>query len=180
MKLVRARVNWAEGWMNDPNLEILVDKMPEVSELRYKYRCGLYYAELDGYVSFYSYTSPGEGFDGRIFNITMENGEKKSLHGPWSSRAAVMNSAGFGPCLDVSITDDLKSYERGYTFYSGHVTLDLIEKSKHIVEIGPGYNKKCGFVEFPRGSVLTFFKQDDELYSPAVMFPEGKIWTKNV
>jgi hypothetical protein len=181
-----------EGYANDPTLEILVDKMPDRSDLRYKKEGILYYAELDGYVSFFCYRGPGEGFGGRGFEITMEDGSQELLKGPFSSRAGVMNAAGFGPCVDVSITDNPESYERGYTFYAGHVTLKLIEDMKHIVEIGSGYHRKCGsgcvkedeeFVEFPEGSVFTFFDQDDGSdvwYSPAVRFPNGKVWVKNV
>lgn len=186
MKLIKAKVNWGEGYANSPSLDILVDKMPDLNDLRHRRKGNLYYAELDGYVDFFSYTSPDRGFGGRTFNITMENGEKKALHGPWSSRASVMNSVGFGPCIDVGITESPQSYERGYTFYSGHVTVNLIENSKHLVEVGPGYNQKCGsgcvkkdecFIEFPKGSVFTFLKQTN-LYNPAVLFPDGSIWTK--
>jgi len=97
-----------------------------------------------------------------------------------------MNEAGFGPCLDVSIIDDPASYERGYTFYSGHVTLDFIEQFKHLVEIGPGYNKRCGcgcikgqecFIEFPKGSTLMFVR-DYDFYHPAIQLPSGKVWFK--
>ena len=187
MKLLKARVNWAEGFSNDPSLEILVDKMPELKDLSYKNKGSLYYAELDGSVSFFHYAGPGNGFGGRSFTIQMENGEEKILQGPWSSNASSMNEAGFGPCLDVSIIDDLASYERGYTFYSGHVTIDLIEQSKHLVEIGPGYNKRCGcgcikeqecFIEFPKGSTFALVRSYG-FYNPAVLLPDGKTWVKN-
>jgi len=189
MKLLKAKVDWAEEYANDPTIKILVDGMPKLSDLRYHQKGSLYYSELDGYVNFYYYNSPGRGFGNRSFELVMANGEKKTLKGPFSSKAAIMNETGFGPCLDVSIIDSLTSYERGYTFYAGHVTLDFIERSKHIVEIGEGYHKKCGsgvtksqeeFVEFPKGSSFIFYKQHDECYSPAVLLPDGEVWVKNI
>lgn len=192
MKLLKARVRWMEGYANDPTLEILVDKMPELSDLRYQKKGTLYYAELDGYVNFFHYSGPGQGYGGRGFELKMADGSTEVLKGPFSSRSGVMNAAGFGPCLDVSITDNPESFERGYTFYAGSVALSLVKGMEHIVEIGDGYRRKCGsgctkeqeeFVEFPEGSVFTFFEQDDGSdvwYTPAVQFPDGGVWIKNL
>ena len=189
MKLLKAKVDWMEKFGNDPRLKVLVDKVPNKEDLRYSYKNGLYYAELDGYVSFFSYRGPGNGFGGNVFDIVMTDGRNVSLVGPWSSRAAVANSVGFGPCLDVSITENPDSYERGYTFCSGHILMDLVERNKHLVSIGKGYNKLCGcgcmkeeecYIEFPEGSTFYHFKQVDGHYSPAVMFPDKKVWVKNI
>lgn len=129
MKVLKARVNWMLGWANRPHLEILVDKIPEMTEMRFEERYGLYYAEKDGYVMFFAWSGRGNdgGYDGRIFNIVMADGTSTTLEGPWSSRAGSANAHGFGPCVDVSLTADPSSFERGYTFFSGHITLALAQ-----------------------------------------------------
>jgi len=129
MKIIAAKIRWNNEWDNDPNLELLVDAFPDYSLLRYEKRGSLYYAELDGYVSFYAYSGPGDGFGGRTFPITIIDGTQVNLKGPWSSRAGCMNNAGFKKCVDVSFIDDRASYDRGYTFYGGHATLEICQKA---------------------------------------------------
>lgn len=189
MKLLKGKVNWMEGFANEPTLQILVDKMPDLKDLRYQEKEGIYYAECDGYVSFYYYVRPDDGFGGRHFHITMENGEEKVLKGPWSSNAGSVNRVGFGPCVDVSIIDDPRSYDRGYTFYAGHVTHKFIEENKHLIEVGSGYHRKCGtgcvkkdegFVEFPEGSSVVIVENERfGWYTPCVLMPDGNVWSKN-
>ncbi|HRR49605.1 MAG TPA: hypothetical protein P5293_06605 [Bacteroidales bacterium] len=128
MKILDMKVCWYENFDNDPQLQILVDKMPDFDDLLYEKKDGLYFAEKDGYVSFFVYTKPGEGFGGRVFPITLTDGTKVDLKGPWSSRAGVMNKAGFEPCLDVHLTDDPEVWKRGYTFYAAHVTKKLVDE----------------------------------------------------
>jgi len=127
MNVLAAKVNWCEQYDNNPNLELLVDAFPDHSLLRYEKRGSLYCTELDGYVSFYAYSRPDNGFGGRVFPITMVDGSKVDLKGPWSSRAGCMNDAGFKKCVDVSFIDDRAAYDRGYTFYAGHATLELCQ-----------------------------------------------------
>lgn len=188
MKILKGRVNWVDGYANDPRLEVLVDKMPDSKDLRYEERSGLYYAEFSGYASFYYYVSPGEGFGGRIFNITMKNGTEKFLKGPWSSRAGIANKLGFGPCLDVSMTNNSNSYERGYTFFASACTLKLVMDALDRIDVGLGYGFKKGRwsnVEefpFPKGSKFHLEEYDDGsdiVYIPVAMFPDGEIWMKN-
>jgi hypothetical protein len=128
MKVLDMKVNWMESWDNDPEIMLLVDKMPDPDNVRYEQKDNLFFAEDDGYVSFFAYSRPGDGYGGRTFNITLTNGEERALKGPWSSRAGVMNSAGFEPCLDVIITDDPEVWEKGYTFMAGAVTKKLVDE----------------------------------------------------
>lgn len=134
MKLIDARINWSKNYDNSPTLQLLVDKIPPLENLRYQERNGIFYSELEGYVSFFYYRSAGEGYGGRKFLITMTDGTKKELIGPWSSRAGAVNSVGFGPCVDVSIADNLESYKRGYTFLAGAVTLDITKQAAKIAD----------------------------------------------
>ena len=127
MKVLEAKVNWHEQFDNAPSLEILVDKLVDQSKLIYRQKNNLYYAEREGYVSFfYNVINDNKGYAGREFKLKMEDGiDAVTLKGPYSSRSGIVNSLGFGPCLEVAIVDDLKSFERGYTFYAGAVTLDV-------------------------------------------------------
>jgi hypothetical protein len=129
MKILKAEVDWMKGWGNHPRLKVLVDRMPDHETLTYEKRGCLYFAEKEGYVSFYAYDKPGDGYGGSIFPITLNTGEKVDLIGPWSSRPGVMNSHGFTPCVDVSITDEPKMFEGKGCFCAGHITLELAEKA---------------------------------------------------
>ena len=132
MKILKAKVNWLYGYSNDPELQILVNKIPNSEDFRWKeISKGLYYSEREGFSKKFAYSKPGEGFGGRHFKIRMESGEEKILIGPWSSRAACCTKAGY-PSVDLAITEDSLSFERGYTFYSGMVTL---EKAKEAVAL---------------------------------------------
>lgn len=128
MKIVDARVNWYVGFMNDPELSILVHGHPEHKDLRYEQRGPLYFAECDGYVSFFAHSGnpeQQEGYCGDHFRLTMKDGTDKVLKGPWSSRSGVMNAAGFTPSREVVLfTDDL-SYLRNYTGFAAHITEEL-------------------------------------------------------
>ena len=126
MKVLQTSVDWYPGYANSPQLKVLVDKAPDHSLLRYEKRGGLYFAHLDGYVSFFYYDKPGDGYAGRVFDITLLDGTQVSLKGPWSSRAGCVNNAGFEPCLNVSLTDDPTVWTRGYTFFAAAVTLKAV------------------------------------------------------
>lgn len=129
MKILTAQVDWMEKWSNTPNLKILVDKFPNMDDLRYEKRGSLYFAELDGYASFFAWRgSQDDGYAGRHFPITLVTGEEVTLKGPWSSNAKAMSNAGFTECMEVSFTDNPEVMERGHTFYSGSITVELAKK----------------------------------------------------
>lgn len=127
MKLLKAKVQWNLEWANSPSLDLLVDHLPSLKEMQFEKKGGSYYAENEGYVEFFHYNGPDRGFGGHHFHLTMKNGKEEILIGPWSSRAGAMNSK-FGPCVDVSITDNPQDYEAGY-FCAGHVTLSIAEEA---------------------------------------------------
>lgn len=137
MKALAVKVNWWEGWGNDPVLQLLVDELPPLDAFRFDKNGAIYYAELDGYVRYYAYSRPGSGFGGRHFCITMKDGKEVILEGPWSSRPGAVHLYGFGPCVHVSITDDPLAFERGYTFFSGDVTLAFAQGalSEHLPDV---------------------------------------------
>jgi hypothetical protein len=85
-----------------------------------------YYAELDGMVSyFFSDPKRKTGYGG-AWHFPWVKGESQSreVKGPWSSRAEVANELGFGPVVDISYTVDPQVLIRGYTWFSGAVTVE--------------------------------------------------------
>jgi len=139
MKVLAASVEWSDQFANDPMLELLVDKIPTTSEMRFENKESMWVAYNDGYVEFYSHTGRDEnqrGFGGAVYDITLVDGTKKSLRGPWSSRAGVVNAIfPDRPVVDVMITDDPEVFGRGYTFYSGHVTLDVAKQAAKLARV---------------------------------------------
>ena len=126
MKVLRAKVEWSEGYDNHPSIILLVDEHP-MDKIVYTQKESFYYGEYNGLVSFFAYKIPGKGYGGREFTLLMDTGEEKVLKGPWSSRAGVANRYGFGPVMDVAYTDKLEVFNRGYTLYAGACTVKIIQ-----------------------------------------------------
>lgn len=124
MRYVSHSVNTHANFANRPTIELMVDALPKLEDYRYEKRGNLYFAELEGNVSFFSWTGPGneDGYGGRSFPITMIDGTAVTLKGPWSSRSAVMNAAGFPLCTEVTIVD------KGMR-YASAVTLDWLARN---------------------------------------------------
>ncbi|WP_248514988.1 hypothetical protein [Salinarchaeum laminariae] len=125
MRILDATINWREHVANDPRLQVLVDEIPSRDELRYEHEDGIWCAIADGYVSYFAWSSDGNdgGFSGQSFDITTVDGDAITLRGPWSARAGVVNQRSFGPVVDVQITTDQETIERGGTFSSGSLSL---------------------------------------------------------
>ena len=154
------------------------DDLPDLKSLRYKEKHGCYFAELDGYVNFMYYSGPGQGYGGRHFDITMEDGTQKTLIGPWSSRAGAMNATGFIPCVDVCI--DINNSR-----FSSAVTLDFIKQNIDKIDFGTTFRfkKEMHEIVFPPGSKLTMTpcsnSSGDVVYQPTVEFPDGTRFEKD-
>ena len=59
MKVLDAQVNWRENYDNLPNLQVLVDEIPS-DDLEYDYLwrktyIAIWYAQKDGYASFFAH-----------------------------------------------------------------------------------------------------------------------------
>jgi hypothetical protein len=93
-------------------LQLLISEVPSLWEFRFQCRNGLYWAEKNGVVRFFSWHGPGQngGFGGRSYDIIMQDETRVELLGPWSSRAGCMNAAGFPHCIEAGITDDLHTW----------------------------------------------------------------------
>lgn len=125
MEILDCQIDWREDVGNDPRLEILVDEMPDRSDLRFEQEDGIWCAIQDGFVSYFAWSGEGNdgGYSGRGFEITTVEGESVTLRGPWSSRAGCVNKRSFGPVVDVYLATDPEVLKRGYTFKSGTLTL---------------------------------------------------------
>jgi len=137
MKILDARINWNEWYCNDPELQVLVDKIPEHKDLNYKVKqanygtviYNLYLAEKEGYVAFlaWSGTKNDGGYCGAEWQI-IANGKPITVRGPWSSRSGVMNGHFETQCMEVAITDDPEAFKKGYTFIGGALTVEKVLK----------------------------------------------------
>jgi len=101
--------------------------------MRYQsYKIGsrtLYWAcdEESGFVEFFAHDPSDEvGYGGRIFKVTMQDGSKIEVKGPWSSRNSIMNLY-FPHSIEVTITTG------EYSHYAGSI---LVEKAGLLI---PGY-----------------------------------------
>jgi hypothetical protein len=195
MKIIKGRINWMEGYGNTPMLELLVDKIPHQSDLRYSMHNNIYYAELDGYVRFYWWEGPhnNRGYGGTEFKITMVDGKDVILKGPWSSNSSSVNKAGFGPCIEVALFDNLTMYQSNQAYYGGTVTIQLLNQYLDVIEIDTSplnmahnSSDQCrDMVTFPPNSKVTIklvSQGNDqyryEQYVPCIVFPDGTEYMK--
>lgn len=124
MKALKAKINWYDNFVNSGRLCILTEEPhPDISEFCFIKRNDCYWAQHDGWVWFFHYSAPGNGFSGYKFNIHVYGDTMEELIGPWSSNSAYMESIGFPPSVPVHFTNDINSWEKGYTFTSGHIIL---------------------------------------------------------
>lgn len=123
-QIIDVRPEWHEQYDNPASFNVLLDKLPPMSDYRYVETGGQYFATIGDTVSMYAYTRPGGGYGGRVFRVTMQDGSGRDLKGPWSSSASACNT--HHPeaiCVDCSITDSPAVLEKGYTFSAGSVLL---------------------------------------------------------
>jgi len=126
MKILGIDIDWMLGYGNDPRIMVKVDKLPDLNNLIYEQKGNLYFSHtIDGYVNFYAVNALREtGYGGRSFTLNMANGTTKVLKGPWSSRAGVMNNAGFEPCVDVSYVEEITE-----ACYGGSISKNVLSKA---------------------------------------------------
>jgi len=149
MKILKGRVNWMEERGNRPHLELLVDTIPVRDVMRFDERENLFFAEHDGFCQYFSWRGIGRdgndgGFSGSVYEITMRDGTPRTLKGPWSSNPGAMNEAGFGPCMEVRITEDPTGYAQGHTFHAAAVLVSLLRDYANVIDVGIGYAWRRG------------------------------------
>jgi len=104
MRVLNVLIDTHAGYANKPTFIIMVDELPrEPEKILFEKKGDLYFGyDKDGYVDFYSHNKDNpNGYGGRTINVMMRDGEEIDLVGPWSSRAGVMNVAGFPASVDV-------------------------------------------------------------------------------
>ncbi len=136
MKILKGRVDWAQGRPNRPSLYLLVDAIPPSTALRFTKRKDLYFAEHEGLCMFFMWRE-----------------ERRPVS------ATVVNDAGYGPCMEVNLTDDLTAYVRG-EFRSGAVLVSLLRDYASVIDVGTGFTWRPGSsyaaeVAFPATSCFT-------------------------
>lgn len=138
VKVLDARVRDTINTYNPHRLEILVDEIPDIKNMRHKIRHlqdrTYYFSSEGGYVHFGIHNPRDErGYGGAIFTILDEDGVRLEFKAPWSSRPSVMHEVFGIRSHDVSITSERPVFDRGYTFYAGHVTTDIMIDALRII-----------------------------------------------
>lgn len=142
MKVLAAKIHKLEGYANPPKLQILVDRLAHLEEFRFRAKDlgsgeTAYLAELNGQVEFFLHNPRREtGFGGSVFHIVMEDGSKRDVKGPWSSRAGVMGPLFGLELVTVDATDRREDFDRGYTFRYANVTLEVAQEAMSLL---PGW-----------------------------------------
>lgn len=124
MKILAARIDWRHQWSNVPELNVLVDRLPDVSELRFVEKNGLYLSVWDGLCTFFA--NPRTGGASGYAQVTMEDGTVlHSMFGAWASRAGAVVWAHGVRCVDVSLTDDPdRFHKQQLALRSGALTVE--------------------------------------------------------
>jgi hypothetical protein len=92
----------------DPEeLLLLVDRVPSWEDMRWRERDGHYVAELDGIVRHLHASADGGGYYGATFDLTMEDGSRRTLIGPYTSGSWFLNDAfpELGGVVEATATD---------------------------------------------------------------------------
>lgn len=205
VSIVSGRVFWYEQYANRPHLEVVLEGQPAYSDFRWtKYSVAaeprprrhgnglyaaetygdFYFAELGGECTWLSYIGPSEGFGGRVFKLTMKDGSKVELKGPWASRGSIANRLGLGPLVDVVVVGDPPM---------GSALLHtLVEEALPRIAV-PDYEPRDWgtkelieerVVRFPAGTraalrrVDSTFHPGEYSYEPYAVLPDGTPWVK--
>lgn len=136
MQIMDCAIDWMEGFGNDPRLQVVVNKIPSRDELRFQHEDGIYCGIKSGFVVYYAWSGDGNdgGYSGRCYDITMDNGQRVTLQGPWSSRAGCVNQRSFGPVVDVRITTDPSALKQGRSYSTGTLTLEAAKQAIDLVD----------------------------------------------
>lgn len=152
--ILDAKVDWMEKWGNKPVLQILVDRVFNVSEFRYDLiedkNTDLYFAQLDGQVSYFVHNRlDTTGFGGRTYRLDpaeLDRVEPYIIKGPWSGRSSIMNNT-FEHSMEVSLIHDMKGFKRGYTFFSCAATIPMIIEAFDLIHMNTGVAFALSFRE---------------------------------
>lgn len=129
--VLNVKPKWYDDYDNRPGFEVLLSHVPHEEYIYITDGKGHYRGQIDDSV-IYIYNddlpSTRRGFGGRESILNMADGKVVKFNGGWSSNAATINASfpSNDPIVEASVTDKLEVFERGYTFYSGAVTIASI------------------------------------------------------
>lgn len=150
-----AKVEWNEKLPYEPELIILVDRIPQKSELLYQIAyitdtTRLYYSIHEGFVSYlYEDDRNRRGYGGAYFPLTVKDVGYTTIKGPWSSRASVVYKLTGSPVIDVLMTNSKEDFDKGVSLRKGAITLGLAIKAAAIADVilkGETFNDESSFV----------------------------------
>ena len=134
MKILETSINWMENWDNHPSFYMTVDKFPSHEETRYRAypvpgrgKATLYVSDNQEFVQFLLHDPSNEdGYAGRVFNLTMEDGSVVKVTGPWSSNpdSVFRSTNGEIDCVSVYVREEKDKYHC-HGFY---MSVDLAKK----------------------------------------------------
>jgi len=170
MKIISGSINWMEGCVNDPQIEVLVDKIPPAEDFLFEKRGDLYFAMVDGYVKMFAWHGkPDNGFGGSKFDINMIDGSKATLIGPWSSGSYATNAAGFPHSIEVNVAEQNSKYS---CRVAGHMFVKMVLRAmdEGVIELTDYMEGKDYFnrskvrtpLKFPEGSKLILELEGEE------------------
>ena len=137
MRVLDARILTWGSTRQPHHLEILVDSIhrdDKVYDVIEDERGATYLSVTDGIVSFYYHNPKDEnGYGGSVFNLAMRDGSERAIKGPWSSNNAWIRQVFGIDSFHVSYTEDPEVFKRGYTFYSGDITLEKAQEAMKLV-----------------------------------------------
>lgn len=119
VEIVALRVEWMLTYGNMPEIQVLLSRVPDMSEFRFKTKPVsnnnmLIWGELDGIVMFNAIDSHDKrGYGGIEFTYTLEDGTPFMAKGPWSSSPSTMNLH-FPHVVDVSTAADPATWYKRY------------------------------------------------------------------
>ena len=132
MKISKTEVNWMMRWGNDPYIILHVDSEVPFEQFRFKER------QLDGGTFYWAHDAvsgqvwyllhhPGNetGFGGSEWDLVMEDGSRRTVKGPWSSRAGVANRWFEPHCVDVTLAT-----QEGFRLGRA-IRVDLVQQALH-------------------------------------------------
>lgn len=105
------------GYSNPPDLLVEIEDAPDFTYEVLPRPDGrtFYFAETDGFCSFYVHNPHAEtGFGGSTFPLTLKTGEVRDVKGPWSSRSSVMNDL-FPHSKEVTVRLRTPGYRTSYS-----------------------------------------------------------------
>lgn len=146
-KILKARIDWMDGWGNSPTFQALMDgdssNHYDKEYFGWEGRNGLYRSQIGNSISFKAYTAPGDGYGGSTFNVGLKDGTRLDMKGPWSSRPGCVNK--YFPdrplVVGVNTTDNAIRFQQPhFGGFAGDIAAD------HLIEWFRRNNFECDCV----------------------------------